>query len=91
MRCRLEMAGGKTAWFATTEGTIIVKLFYWQGSDRLLRDIANILQVQAAAGKGLDPEIIGEWAQGFNPGLYQAWLEVLDAVGLDESRQPRSD
>lgn len=84
MRCRLEIAGGKTAWLATSEGTLIVQLFNWQWSDRQLHDIANILQVQAAAGKGLDPEIIGEWAQGFNPGLYQAWLEALDLVGLDE-------
>ena len=81
MRCRLETAGGHTAWFATPEGTIIGKLFfYWLGSDRQMRDIANVLQVQAAAGKELNLEIIGRWAQAFNPGLYQAWLETLGAV-----------
>lgn len=83
LRCRLETAGGQTAWFATPEGTIIGKLyFYWLGSDRQMRDIANVLQTQAAAGKELDLEMIGEWARGFDPGLYQAWLETLDAVGL---------
>ena len=86
MRCRLETAGGQTAWFATPEGTIIGKLyFYWLGSDRQMRDIANILRVQAAAGKELNLEIIGTWARGFNPGLYQAWLETWGAIGLDES------
>ena len=86
MRCRLETAGGQTAWFATPEGTIIGKLyFYWLGSDRQMRDIANVLQVQAAAGKELNLESIGKWARAFNPGLYQAWLETLGAVGLAES------
>jgi hypothetical protein len=84
LRCRLETAGGRTAWFATPEGTIIGKLyFYWLGSDRQMRDVANILQVQRAAGRELDLEMIGEWAREFDPGLYQAWLETLDAVGLD--------
>ena len=58
MRCRLEAAGGQTAWLATPEGTIIGKLYYcWLGSDRPMRDIANILQVQATAGKELNLEI----------------------------------
>jgi hypothetical protein len=84
MRCRLQTAGGQTAWFATPEGTIIGKLyFYWLGSDRQMRDIANILQVQAAAGRELDIKTISQWAQSFNPGLYQAWLETLDALGLE--------
>ena len=84
LRCRQETAGGRTAWFATPEGTIIGKLyFYWLGSDRQMRDVANILQVQRAAGRELDLEMIGEWAREFDPGLYQAWLETLDAVGLD--------
>jgi len=83
LRCRLETAGGRTAWFATPEGAIIGKLyFYWLGSDRQMRDIANILGVQAAAGRELDVEIIGGWAQRFNSGLYQIWLEALDAVSL---------
>jgi len=47
-----------------------------------MRDVAHILQVQAAAGKALDLQKIGEWARAFNPGLYQAWLETLDALGL---------
>ncbi len=86
LRCRLETAGGQTVWFATPEGTIIGKLyFYWLGSDRQMRDIANILRVQAAAGRDLNLETIGEWARAFNPGLYQAWVETLDAVGLGES------
>ena len=35
MRCRLETAGGQTAWFATPEGAIIGKLyFYWSGEQR---------------------------------------------------------
>jgi len=51
--CRLETAGGRTAWFATPESTIIGKLcFYWFVSDRQMRDIANVLQVQAGAGRG---------------------------------------
>jgi hypothetical protein len=84
LRCRLETAGGRMAWFATPEGTIIGKLyFYWLGSDRQIRDIANVLQVQAAAGKELDVGMIGTWARGFDPGLYQAWLETLDALGLE--------
>jgi hypothetical protein len=84
LRCRLETASGRTAWFATPEGTIIGKLyFYWLGSDRQMRDVANILQVQTAAGRELDLEMIGGWAREFDPGLYQAWLETLDAVGLD--------
>jgi hypothetical protein len=84
MRCRLETAGGRTAWFSTPEGTIIGKLyFYWLGSDRQMRDVANILRVQSAAGRDLDLETIGAWARGFDPGLYQAWLEILDAVSLD--------
>ena len=84
LRCRLKTAGGRTAWFATPEGTIIGKLyFYWLGSDRQMRDVASILQVQRAAGRELDLEMIGEWAREFDPGLYQAWLETLDAVDLD--------
>jgi hypothetical protein len=84
LRCRLETAGGRTAWFATPEGTIIGKLyFYWLGSDRQMRDVANVLRIQAAAGKELDLEMIGGWAREFDPGLYQAWLETLDAVGLE--------
>jgi hypothetical protein len=84
LRCRLETAGGRTAWFATPEGTIIGKLyFYWLGSDRQMRDVANILRVQRATGRELDLEMIGGWAQEFDPGLYQAWLETLDAVSLD--------
>jgi len=84
LRCRLETAGGKMAWFATPEGTLIGKLyFYWLGSDRQMRDVANVLRVQAAAGKKLDLELIGGWARAFDPGLYQAWLETLDAVGLE--------
>lgn len=84
LRCRLETASGRMAWFATPEGTIIGKLyFYWLGSDRQLRDIANVLQVQTAAGRQLDVEMIGRWARAFNPGLYQAWLETLDALGLE--------
>jgi hypothetical protein len=84
LRCQLETASGQMAWFATPEGTIIGKLyFYWLGSDRQMRDIANVLQVQAAAGKELDVGMIGRWAQAFNPGLYQAWLETLDALGLE--------
>ena len=86
LRCRLKTAGGQTAWFATPEGAIIGKLyFYWLGSDRQLRDIANILQIQSAAGRELDLEMIGGWARGFDPGLYQAWLEILDAVSLESS------
>ncbi len=82
-RCRLETAGGRSAWFATPEGTIIGKLyFYWLGSDRQMRDVAHILQVQTAAGKALDLQKIGEWARAFDPGLYQAWLETLDALEL---------
>jgi hypothetical protein len=84
MRCRLETAGGQEAWFATPEGTIIGKLyFYWLGSDRQMRDVASILQVQMAAGQELDLRAIGEWARGHNAGLYQAWIETLDAVGID--------
>jgi hypothetical protein len=82
LRCRLETAGGRMAWFATPEGTIIGKLyFYWLGSDRQIRDIANVLQVQAAAGRELDVGMIGKWARGFDSGLYQAWIETLDALG----------
>jgi hypothetical protein len=84
LRCRLETASGRMAWFATPEGTIIDKLyFYWLGSDRQMRDIVNVLQVQVTAGKELDMGMIGRWAQAFNPGLYQAWLETLDALGLE--------
>jgi hypothetical protein len=84
LRCRLETAGGRAAWFATPEGTLIGKLyFYWLGSDRQLRDVANILQVQVAAGRELDLALVGDWAQGVDAGLYQVWLEVLDAVGLE--------
>jgi hypothetical protein len=84
LRCRLETAGGRQAWFSTPEGTIIGKLyFYWLGSDRQMRDVANILQVQAAAGREIDLELIGRWAQAFDPGLYQAFLETLDAVDLE--------
>ena len=83
LRCRLEAAGGQIAWFATPEGTIIGELYsHWFGSDRPMRSFANILRIQAAAGKELDPEMIGGWARGFDPGLHQAWLEKLDAVGL---------
>ncbi len=83
LRCRLETAGGQPAWFATPEGTIIGKLyFYWLGSDRQMRDVANVLQIQSAAGKELDLDMIGRWARGFDPGLYQAWRETLDVVGL---------
>ena len=85
MRCRLETAGGQEAWFATPEGTIIGKLyFYWLGSDRQMRDVASILQVQTAAGRELDLRAIGEWARGHNAGLYQAWIETLDAVGIEQ-------
>jgi hypothetical protein len=84
LRCRLETPGGRQAWFSTPEGTIIGKLyFYWLGSDRQMRDVANILQVQAAAGREIDLELIGRWAQAFEPGLYQAFLETLDAVDLE--------
>ncbi len=84
MRCRLETAGGQEAWFATPEGAIIGKLyFYWLGSDRQMRDIASILQVQAAAGRELDLGAIGDWARDYDAGLYQAWIEVLDVVGID--------
>jgi hypothetical protein len=84
LRCRLETAGGRMAWFATPEGTIIGKLyFYWLGSDRQMRDIADVLQVQAAVGKEMDVGMIGSWARAFDPGLYQAWLETLDALGLE--------
>jgi hypothetical protein len=48
-----------------------------------MRDIANILRVQAAAGKELDLEMIGTRAREFDPASYQAWLETLDAVGLE--------
>jgi len=54
---------------------------YWLGSDRQMRDVAHILQVRA--GKTLDLEKIGEWARAFAPGLYQAWIETLDALSLE--------
>ena len=86
MRCRLQTAGGQLAWFATPEGTVIGKLyFYWLGSERQLRDIAYVLQVQTAAGRLLDLAQISDWAQAFDPGLYQIWVETLDALGLAPS------
>lgn len=82
MRGHVETASGQKAWFASPEGTIIHKLYhYWSGDDGSMRDVASILQVQAAAGRNLDLDAIGEWARDYEPGLYQAWIEVLDALG----------
>jgi hypothetical protein len=85
MRSYIETAGGHKAWFASPEGTIIYKLYqYWLGNDRSMRDVASILQIQAAAGRDLDLEAIEDWARDYDAGLYQAWIEVLDAVGIEQ-------
>jgi hypothetical protein len=83
MRGHVETAGGQKTWFASPEGTIIHKLYcYWSGDDGSMRDVASILQVQNAAGRDLNLKAVGDWAREYDPGLYQAWIEVLDAVGI---------
>ena len=77
MRVRRVDAGGFEANLASPEDAVVKKLVYFRegGSEKHLRDIANVLRIQ---GDQIDRDYVAHWAGHFE--VSDVWQVVLDAL-----------